>query len=131
MTNYQKHKILTILIATVWLVSRLFCKVLNFVPRHEQIVSRILGAKFAGPLTVLIGLLEIIMAVWVVTGFKSRLNAIIQMVIIAAMNILEFILAPDLLLWGRLNIVFAFMFIGVIYYNEFALTKKISQPSRI
>lgn len=131
MANYQKHKILTILIATVWLISGLFCKVLNFVPRHEQIVSRILGAKFAGPLTVLIGLLEIIMAVWVVSGFKSRLNAIMQMVVIAAMNILEFILAPDLLLWGRLNIVFAFMFIGVIYFNEFVLTKKIRQPSRI
>lgn len=35
------------------------------------------------------------------------------------MNIIEFILAPDLLLFGRMNIVFASIFIGVIYVNEF------------
>lgn len=65
------------------------------------------------------------MAIWVFTKIKSRLNAIFQMTIIATMNILEFILIPDLLLWGRLNIVFAFMFIGLIYYNEFILNNKL------
>lgn len=105
----------------VWLVNGLLCKVFNLVPRHEQIVGRILGHEYAKPLTILIGLSEIAMAIWVLTRFKSRLNAIIQMVLVTSMNILEFILAPDLLLWGRLNILFAFMFIGLVYYNEFIL----------
>jgi hypothetical protein len=40
------------------------------------------------------------------------------------MNTLEFILVPDLLLWGRANAIFAFMLIGVIYFNEFYLNQK-------
>lgn len=64
------------------------------------------------------------MAIWIVTGYKSRLNAIIQIIVIAVMNMLEFILVPDLLLWGKMNSVFALLLIGVIYYNEFVLTAK-------
>lgn len=49
------------------------------------------------------------------------------MIIVAAMNIIEFILVPDLLLWGKLNIIFAFLFIGLVYYNGFILNKKPNQ----
>ena len=40
------------------------------------------------------------------------------------MNTLEFFLAPDLLLWGKLNSLFAFIFIIAIYYSEFYLNKE-------
>lgn len=73
----------------------------------------------------MIGVLEILMAVWILLNIKTKLNAITQIIVIAVMNILEFKLAPDLLLWSRLNIVFAFMFIGLIYYNEFKLNKNL------
>ena len=119
------NKLLTYAIAAVWLVNGLFSKVLNFVPRHEQIVGRILDEQYSRLLIVLIGFSEILMAIWILTKFKSRLNAIAQIAIVATMNILEFILVPDLLLWGRLNIVFAFIFIGLVYYNEFVLNKKL------
>lgn len=69
------------------------------------------------------------MAVWILSNFKSRLNAIVQIVIVAIMNILEFILVPDLLLWGRFNSLFALVFIAVIWYNEFVLNKKLKRPS--
>jgi hypothetical protein len=121
------HKILNYLIATVWLANGLFCKVLNLVPRHEQIVARILGEEFSRPLTLTIGLAEIAMAVWIMSGIKSRLNALAQIVIVAMMNILEFILVPDLLLWGKANSVFALIFIFVIYFNEFILNKRTAQ----
>ncbi len=49
------------------------------------------------------------------------------MLIVATMNGLEFSLVPDLLLWGRFNLVFALLFIGMIYYNEFVLMKKLVQ----
>lgn len=124
MTSEKKHKTLTFLIATIWLVNGLCCKVLNLVPRHEQIVARVLKIDYSRPLIIIIGIAEIIMAVWVVIRFKSKLNAITQMMVVAAMNIIEFIFAPDLLLWGELNIVFAFLFIGLVYYNEFVLNKK-------
>jgi hypothetical protein len=35
------------------------------------------------------------------------------------MNILEFTLVPDLLLWGRLNLVFAVLFAVVIWWWGF------------
>jgi uncharacterized membrane protein YphA (DoxX/SURF4 family) len=118
------HKTLTFLIALVWLANGLVCKVLNLVPRHEEIVARILGDENSRLFTILIGLSEIIMAIWVLTKFKSKLNAIAQIIIVATMNILEFIFVPELLLWGRFNIIFAFLFIGLVYYNEFVLNKK-------
>jgi len=115
------HKLLNYLIAIVWFANGLFCKVLNFVPRHQEIVGRILGDEYARPLTIAIGLSEILMAIWIITGIRSRLNAIAQIIIIATMNVLEFALVPDLLLWGRVNALFAFLFILLIAYNEFVL----------
>lgn len=123
MTKETLHKILTYCIATVWLTNGLFSKILNLVPRHEQIVANILGEEFSRPLTVLIGLSEIVMAVWVLTKFKSKLNALTQIMIVLLMNILEFILVPELLLWGKLNSLFALLFVGIVFYNEFVLNK--------
>ena len=123
----QKKKIqliFKILIAFVWIANGLFCKVLNLVPRHEQIVARILGDQYSRPLTILIGISEIGMAIWFLSGIKSRLNTYAQIAIVAIMNILEFILVPDLLLWGKLNSVFALLFILVVYYNHFYLNRK-------
>ena len=120
------HRFLRYCVAAVWIANGLFCKVLNLVPRHEQIVARILGAQHAGILTKTIGVAEILMAVWVLSGIQSRLNVVTQILVIAAMNILEFFLAPDLLLWGRLNSVFATLFMILLYYNEFRLPQKSS-----
>ncbi len=123
MTTNTIRKILTFCIALVWIANGLFCKILNFVPRHEQIVARILGDDHAKAFTFLIGLSEIVMAIWIISGYKSRLNAIAQIIVVAIMNILEFILVPDLLLWGKMNSLFAFLFILVVYFNEFYLSK--------
>ncbi len=127
MSKAQLHKIVCYLVAAIWLINGLLCKVLNLVPRHEQIVSRILSDNHSRILTILIGLSEIGMSVWIVSGFKKRLNSLLQIMIVAIMNILEFILVPDLLLWGKFNSVFAFILILVIYYNEFYLNPKLSK----
>lgn len=129
MRRREVHTILNYCIAAVWIINGLFCKVLNLVNRHEQIVGRILGEEFARPLTFMIGMSEIGMAIWILSGIKPRLNAITQITIVAAMNILEFVLVPDLLLWGKLNSVFVLLFILVVYYNEFGLNKKLIQQA--
>lgn len=126
MTNKKIHSIITYLIAAVWLGNGFFCKILNLVPRHQEIVASILGDEFARLFTVLIGLAELVMMVWVLSRFKSKWNAITQMAVIGTMNILEFLLVPELLLWGKFNSLFAFLFIGLIYYNEFILARKIN-----
>ena len=118
------HNILSTCIALVWAINGLWCKVLNFIPRHEQIVGRILGDGFSRPMTVVIGLLEIGMAIWILTRIYSRFNAITQIIVVAVMNTIEFVLVPDLLYWGKMNALFAFLFILIVYFNEFFLNKK-------
>ena len=118
------NRVLTFCISVVWIANGLFCKVLNLVPRHSEIVARIIGEDFSGPLTVLIGCSEIVMAMWILSGFKSRINALTQIAVVGTMNILEFVLASDLLLWGKWNALFAFMFVIIVYFNEFYLNKK-------
>jgi len=118
-----KYWLISYFIALVWFANGLICKVLNLVPRHQEIVGQILGKTYAHPLTVAIGVSEICMAIWITTGFKSRLNAILQILIIATMNLLEFLLVPDFLLWGKFNSLFAILFILLIYFNEFIFNK--------
>lgn len=108
-------------IALVWFANGLLCKVLGLVPRHEMIVSRILGAEYSHPLTVAIGISEILMGVWVLSRIAPNLNAIAQIAIVLTMNVLEFILVPDLLLWGRFNSIFALLFVLFVYFREFKL----------
>jgi hypothetical protein len=118
------HKLLNTGIALVWLINGLICKVLNLVPRHRLIVARILGETHAGILTIAIGVTEILMAAWVLSGIKHRICALTQVLIIATMNVIEFVLAPDLLLFSRVNAIVAVFFIAVILVNEYTATTR-------
>jgi hypothetical protein len=123
----KEHLIITYFIAAIWIVNGLFCKVLGLIPRHELIVARILGDDHSKLLTIIIGISELFMAAWIVNGRKSRLNAMTQIAAVVTMNTIEFILAPDLLLWGRFNALFAAMLVILIYYNEYHLNKRTTQ----
>jgi hypothetical protein len=125
------HILATAIITLVWFINGFFCKVLNLVPRHQEIVGRILGEQNAWLFAKAIGVSEILMVVWILTRIKSRFCAIFQMVIVGTMNIVEFILVPDLLLFGRMNIVFAAIFIVLIYVNEFFFDKKVAQSNQV
>lgn len=116
--------LLTIFTSIVWFVNGLFCKILNLVPRHQLIVSRILGDQHDWLLTKLIGAGEILITIWIISGTRRRICAVFQMVMVATMNVIEFMLVPDLLLFGKMNIVFAFLFVIVIYCNEFILASQ-------
>jgi hypothetical protein len=120
---------LTYLIALVWLLNGLVCKIFNLVPRHQQIVSEILGNTHAQLFTKLIGLSEVLLACWILSGKYPKLNAWFQIITIAIMNTLEYFLVPDLLLWGRFNSLFALAFMLVIYFNAFHLNKSKADQS--
>tara|TARA_B110000879_G_scaffold123362_1_gene163180 strand:- start:15300 stop:15662 length:363 start_codon:yes stop_codon:yes gene_type:complete len=109
---------LNIIIASVWVINGLISKVFGLTPRHEAIVARILGTEFAHPLTILIGISEIFMAIWVLSKFRAKLNAYAQIFLVSTMNILETILAPDLLLWGQWNLLWAITFCLIIWKNH-------------
>ena len=109
-------------IGAVWFANGLFAKVLGQVPRHEEIVERILGGSHAPELTKLIGFAEMAMALWVWSGVRARVVAYLQIGLVLTMNILEAVLASDLLLWGPLNLLWAILFCAVIWWQK---------PSRI
>ncbi|MEM7012184.1 MAG: DoxX-like family protein [Verrucomicrobiota bacterium] len=119
-----------VIIGLVWFVNGLICKVLNLVPRHEKIVSEILGPDYAVLLTRGIGFGEILLAIWIWTGLYSRLAAILQMVLVLTMNVLEFLQAPELLLWGRLNAFFALLFVIFVGWHEFWQKPRALGPNR-
>jgi uncharacterized membrane protein YphA (DoxX/SURF4 family) len=112
------HAILQWGIAAVWAFSGLYCKVLHLVPRHREIVAAILGAEHAALLTTAIGIGEIGLAVWIISGIRSRLCALLQIVLVVVMNIIEIIVTPDLLLFGRWNALIAAGFAVIVYCNE-------------
>lgn len=124
MNNKTKITVLNYFIAGVWLINGLFAKILNLAPRHEAIVGNVLSEEYSRILIVLIGLAEIVMAIWVLSRLFPKINAVTQIIVIGTMNVLEFILTPDLLLWGHLNSLFALLFILIIYYKAFVLEPK-------
>ena len=106
--------------AAVWIVNGLFCKVLDMVPRHREIVGRIMGEEHAVLLTKLIGLGELGMAAWILSGLWPKWSALAQIVTVLLMNAIEFFLAADLLLFGRYNALVALAYAAGVAYVEFA-----------
>jgi len=123
MTLKPLHIALNIFIALVWLINGIYCKVLDGVPRHQEIIAAILGETYSDVFTLIIGISEIVMAGWILSGIKKAFNTYIQIIIILVMNALEFILVPELLLWGKWNSLFAVSFCLLIYLNHKINTK--------
>lgn len=113
------------MIALVWLINGVYCKILGQVPRHEQIVAQILGSSMAGTFTLWIGICETALGIWILTRRRMKETAVFQILLIGSMNTLEFIMVPELLLWGKLNALFAFLFILIIYINAFLVKRDV------
>ncbi len=84
--------------ASVWGFHGLFSKLLQGIPRHRLIVERVLGSSWAPQATVAIGVGELLMAGWILSGRFPRSCAAAQTVALGAMNLLELRYARDLLL---------------------------------
>src|SRR5579871_1102705 len=92
------HFVAQIGIGSVWIFHGLYSKVLNGIPRHRLIVGKILGIERAGIATKTIGLLELLLGVWAITGWLPVWCAAVQTLALIAMNSLEIILARELLI---------------------------------
>ncbi len=114
----------TIVIAGVWLVNGLYCKVLGMVPRHQEIVGHFFGQSFAQEITFIIGLSEIALALWILSEKQYKINAVLQICLVAVMNLLEVSFVPDMLLWGQGNGFFALAFIAFVYVHNFTIKNR-------
>jgi hypothetical protein len=94
------------------------------VPRHREIVARILGEEHSLLLTRMIGIGEVFMAVWILSGIRWKWSCAAQIAAVVMMNVIEFILAPNLLLFGRFNSLVALAYIMVVAWTGFRPVKQ-------
>jgi hypothetical protein len=83
-------------VAAVWLYEGLWCKVLGREPHQVRVVEAVprLGPLVGRPFLVALGLVETTLAAWVVSGIAPGLCAIVQVVLLVALNV-------NGLLWAR------------------------------
>ena len=99
MTQSHNFEILSqIVIGCVWVFLGLYSKILNGIPRHQLIVGKVLGERFARPATKVIGGLEVLLGMWAFTGFARVECAAVQTAAIVGMNALEIFLAREFLI---------------------------------
>lgn len=113
--RYQEV-LLRIFIASVWIFHGLFSKILDGIPRHREIAGKILGEGVADFATPTIGLLEILLGCWVLSGIYRRTCASVMTLALISMNTLEIIIARELLISAAGMVVLNLCFIGMIWF---------------
>jgi uncharacterized membrane protein YphA (DoxX/SURF4 family) len=111
--------------AAVWFTFGLVFKVFDAVPRHRLIVASVLGEDLARPATMLIGVAETVIGIWILTGFRPRVCAALQTVALASMNTLELCFARHQLLSPIFMICANIVFLGVVWYGALRFEKKL------
>ena len=109
------HLALTIFIGSVWVFHGLFSKLADGIPRHRQIVERILGESVAGTATTAIGVMEILLGLWAYSRYRRKSCAFVQTSAIISMNFLEILLARDLLISAPGMVVLNLAFLTLVW----------------
>jgi hypothetical protein len=83
-------------IAAVWLYEGLWCKLLGRAPSQVEVVSAVprFGALFGAPFLKALGVVEVALAVWAISGVAPALCAITQTAVLIVLNV-------NGLLWAR------------------------------
>ena len=86
-------------VAGVWLYHGLWCKVLRGCPDQVRVVEEVpfLSKRAAGVALTALGVVEVALAAWVVSGSRPRAAAAAQTALVAGMN-------ASGLYWGRRHI---------------------------
>lgn len=121
--SHQIRRLLGVGIALVWLFHGLYSKIFHGIPRHRQIVARVLGEGLAGPVTIAVGSLEVILGIWILSGRRRPACALVQTLAILGMNTLEILLAKDLLISAFGMVALNLMFLAIVWLWATSLPK--------
>lgn len=82
------RKLIRLSIALVWLYQGLWCKILGGSSGHLAVISAVpfIGVTGGRAVLIALGLVECAIAAWVLLGKRMREAAIVQTVLLAAMN---------------------------------------------
>ena len=114
--HFHFHILAQIPIGSVWVFHGLYSKILNGIPRHRLIVGKILGTTRVGFATTTIGALELMLGLWVVTGWQPVKCAVVQTAAIVTMNSLEIFLAGELLISAVGMVILNLGFLSLVWY---------------
>jgi uncharacterized membrane protein YphA (DoxX/SURF4 family) len=110
------HRFLTVLIGSVWVFHGLYSKISGGIPRHRQIVERILGEGIADFATLVIGVLEVLLGLWIFSRIWRRACALLQTLALVSMNFLEILLAKDLLISAPGMVALNLTFLSLVWH---------------
>ena len=83
-------------VAAVWLYEGLWNKILGRAPREAQVVAAVprFGARYGQSFLKALGVVEVLLAVWVMSGIVPGTCAIVQVILLIVLNV-------NGLLWSR------------------------------
>jgi len=114
--------------ACVWFVFGVIFKILDLVPRHQTIVASVLGESLARPMTFLIGVAEVCIGLWILSGVRPRVCMTVQTLALVAMNTLEISLAREHLLAPIPMVCANAVFLGAGWYAAMASERGAAPP---
>jgi hypothetical protein len=85
-----------------------------------MIVGRVLGEKWAAPMTIVLGALEIMLGLWVISGTLPIPCVLIQTFALVGMNTLEIAFAKDLLISAPGMVALNLVFLGLAWFSALA-----------
>ena len=87
--------LLRVSVAAVWIYEGLWCKLMGRVASQKEVVGAV--PKFggwAGPFLMVLGVVELALGIWVLTGWMAAWCAVVQTVLLITLN-------TNGLLWAR------------------------------
>ncbi len=114
--------IILLLQACIWIGFGILGKF--FTSRHTELMQEILEPYFHEYMPLILGVAEVILGLLILSGKWIKQTTILQIVLIIGMNSLEATIAPDLLLFGQFNFLFAILYSLIIFYTNFYLLPK-------
>jgi hypothetical protein len=86
-------------VAAVWLYEGLWCKLLGREPNQVRVVAAVpqLGERFGGPGLKMLGIIEVVLALWVLSRLAPVVCALAQTVFLVALNTCGLLFARKLI----------------------------------
>jgi uncharacterized membrane protein YphA (DoxX/SURF4 family) len=86
-------------VAAVWLYEGLWCKILGRAPLQAKVVEVVpmVGQQRARLFLKVLGVVEMLLAVWVISGITPGLCAIVQTVLLVSLNVNGLLWARDII----------------------------------
>ncbi len=117
------------LVAGVWIFHGLYSKILDGIPRHRQIVGKILGDEWARNAVLAVGIAEVLLGMWVLSRRCPRSCAAVQTLAIVTMNTLEIFYARDLLISTSGMIALNLAFLAIAWWVALRSIQRGSHPA--